>query len=126
MSVHLRYRTNFIQRFTNKGGFVDVPRVAKAFRMSNIQLAQTIGLGYASVSKADGRVTPKTQTRVTEFLEIISRVHDWAGGEAQAMVWYRSQPIPALDGLTPEALVKSGRANAVREYLDHIALGGFA
>ena len=38
------------------------------------------------------------------------RVHDWA------MAWYRSQPIPALDGRTPEALVKSERANAAREY----------
>ena len=27
---------------------------------------------------------------------------------------------------TPEALVKAGRAHAVREYLDHLALGGFA
>ena len=35
-------------------------------------------------------------------------------------------PIPALDGRTPEALVKAGRASAVREYLDHLALGGFA
>lgn len=60
------------------------------------------------------------------MLEIISRVRDWAGGEAQAMAWYRSQPIPALDGRTPEALVKDGRAHAVREYLDHVALGGFA
>ncbi len=64
--------------------------------------------------------------RVTEMLEVISRVRGWAGGEAQAMAWYRSQPIPALDGRTPEALVKAGRAHAVREYLDHLALGGFA
>lgn len=109
-----------------KGGVVDVDRVADAFRMSKGQLAQTAGLGLASVSKADRRVAPKAQTRVTEMLEIISRVRDWAGGEAQAMAWYRSQPIPALDGRTPEALVKSGRAHAVRAYLDHFALGGFA
>ena len=32
-------------------------------------------------------------------------------------------PTPALDGRTPEALVKAGRASAVREYLDHLALG---
>jgi hypothetical protein len=42
------------------------------------------------------------------------------------MAWYRSQPIPALDGRTSEALVKSGQAGAVRDYLDHMALGGFA
>lgn len=118
--------SSFVARFMDKGGVVDVDRVADAFRMSKCQLAQTAGLGIASVSKADRRVAPKAQTRMTEMLEIISRVRDWAGGEAQAMAWYRSQPIPALDGRTPEALVKAGRAHAVREYLDHLALGGFA
>ena len=116
----------FVTGFMTEAGVVDVDRVAHAFRMSKGQLAQTAGLGLASVSKADRRVAPKAQTRVTEILEIISRVRDWAGGEAQAMAWYRSQPIPALDGRTPEALVKAGRAHAVRDYLDHLALGGFA
>ncbi len=116
----------FVTSFMTPAGFVDVDRVADVFRMSKGQLAQTAGLGLASVTKADRRVAPKAQTRVTEMLEIISRVRDWAGGEAQAMAWYRSQPIPALDGRTAEALVKGGGAHAVREYLDHVALGGFA
>ncbi len=118
--------SSFIASFMTEAGFVDVDRVADTFAMSKGQLAETAGLALASVSKADRRVAPKAQTRVREMLEIISRVRDWSGGEAQAMAWYRSQPIPALDGRTPEALVKSGRAHAVREYLDHVALGGFA
>jgi len=116
----------FITGFMDTGGVVDFDRVADAFRMSKTQLALTVGLGLASVSKTDRRTAPKAQTRVTEMLEIINRVRDWAGGEAQAMAWYRSQPIPALDGRTPEALVKAGRAHAVRDYLDYFALGGFA
>jgi uncharacterized protein (DUF2384 family) len=118
--------TGFVMHFMDKGGIVDVERVANAFRMTKGQLAETVGLGAATVSKADRRTAPRTQTRVTEVLEIISRVRDWAGGEAQAMAWYRSQPIPALNGRTPEALVKSGKATDVRDYLDHLALGGFA
>lgn len=117
---------SFVTRFMDTGGLVDVDRVADAFHMSKGQLAETAGLGVATVSKADRRTSPRAQTRVTEMLEIISRIRDWAGGEAQAMAWYRSQPIPALDGRTPEALVKSGKAGAVRDYLDHLALGGFA
>lgn len=116
----------FVAEFMDKSGIVDVERVANAFRMTKGQLAETAGLGVATISKSDRRSAPRTQTRVTEMLEIISRVRDWAGGEAQAMAWYRSQPIPALDGRTPEALVKSGKAGAVRDYLDHLALGGFA
>ncbi len=69
---------------------------------------------------------PKTQTRATEMLEIIGRIADWAGGEKQAMAWYRAEPIAAFGGRTAESLVKDGKASAVRDYLDHVATGGFA
>lgn len=118
--------SSFVINFMDRGGVVDVDRVATAFRMTKGQLAETTGLSTATISKTDRKASPRTQARVTEMLEIISRVREWAGGEAQAMAWYRSQPIPALDRRTPEALVKSGQAGAVRDYLDHIALGGFA
>lgn len=124
--VRLTYDSRYVARFMDKGGVVDIEQVADAFRMAKGQLAETTGLSTATLSKADRRDSPKAQNRVTEMLEIIGRIRDWAGGEAQAMAWYRSQPIPALDGRTSEALVKSGRAGAVRDYLDHLALGGFA
>jgi hypothetical protein len=60
------------------------------------------------------------------MLEIIGRVTEWAGGKDQAMAWYRAEPIPAFGGRTAEFLVKDGKAGAVRDYLDHVALGGFA
>ena len=116
----------FVIHFIDRAGIIDVGRVADAFRMTKGQLAETVGLGAATVSKAERRTAPRTQSRVREMLEIVSRIREWAGGETQAMAWYRSQPIPALDGRTPEALVKAGQAGAVRDYLDHLALGGFA
>ncbi len=115
----------FITRFMDERGVVDwpasltVPDVQGATRSDRRPWRRCSVEGHR-------RAAPKVQTRVTEMLEIISRVRNWAGGEAQAMAWYRSQPIPALDGRTPEALVKAGQASAVREYLDHVALGGFA
>jgi len=118
--------SGFVMDFMDKSGLVDVDRVATAFRMTKKQLAETAGLATATISKTDRKASPRTQTRVIEMLEIISRVRAWAGGEAQAMAWYRAQPIPALDSRTPEALVKAGQAGAVRDYLDHMALGGFA
>lgn len=116
----------FVTHFIDKSGIVDVDQVANTFRMTKNQLAETIGLGVATMSKAERRTAPRTQSRVREMLEILSRIREWAGGETQAMAWYRAQPIPALDGRTPEALVKAGEAGAVRDYLDHLALGGFA
>jgi Protein of unknown function (DUF2384) len=116
----------YLADYFTKAGHVDIARLADLFRMSKAQLAETMGLPLATVIKTDRMKAPKAQGRMTEMLEIIARIKHWAGSETQAMAWYRSQPIPALDGRTAEALVKSGNAAAVRDYLDHMALGGFA
>lgn len=116
----------YLTGYVDAGMGINAGRVAEAYRMSKQQLAETMGLSAATVSKGARQASPKAQARMTEMIEILARVQDWAGSEAQAMAWYRSQPIPALDGRTAEALVKSGQAGAVREYLDVMALGGFA
>ena len=108
------------------GGRLDIDRISEVFNMTKGQLAETAGLARDTLQKTPRRDAPKTQARVTEMLEILSRVEAWAGGRPQAMAWYRAQPIPALDGRTAEALVKSGQATLVRDYLDQVAVGGFA
>jgi hypothetical protein len=110
----------------DRRGRVAIDRVASTFGMSKTQLADTIGLGRETLYKASRANAVKTQTRVREMLEIISRVSDWAGGKDQAMAWYRAQPIAALGGRTAESLVKAGDAAMLRDYLDHLALGNFA
>lgn len=115
-----------VLRFMDRSGSILIDRVADRFGMSKTQLAQTVGLAREALYKATRNRTPKTQRRVREMLEIVGRVTDWAGGEEQAMAWYRAQPIPAFGGRTAEALVKDGKAGAVRDYLDHLAVGGFA
>ena len=115
-----------VGQFFDAKGIVVVERVAKRFGMSKQQLAETIGVAPETVYRATRVAAPKTQTRATEMLEIVGRIADWAGGERQAMAWYRAEPIAAFGGRTAESLVKEGRAAAVRDYLDHIATGGFA
>jgi hypothetical protein len=124
---HKIYRTqNLIVRFLDARGKVVVDRVAKDFGMSKGQLAQTVGLSREALYKETRQKAPKTQARVREMLEIVSRVSDWAGGREQAMAWYRAEPLPAFGDRTAESLVKAGQANSVRDYLDHLAMGGFA
>lgn len=118
--------TGFMTHFIDPKGNVDFDQVVDAYRLTKGQLADTVGLAAATISKAGRRDGPRAQTRVREMLEILERVRDWAGSDTQALAWYRAEPIPALDGRTAEALVKSGEAGAVRDYLDHLALGGFA
>ena len=115
-----------LQRFLDEARGVDLARVADTYRMSRDHLAETLGLPRSTVMKAARSSSAKAQSRATEMVEILHRVREWAGGDAQAMAWYRAQPIPALDGRTAEALVKSGRAAWVRDYLDHLSVGGYA
>lgn len=107
-------------------GAVNVEDIAEVFSMSKAQLAETAGLAREVFQKASRRDGPKAQSRVREMLEIINLVQNWAGGAVQAMAWYRAEPIPAFGGRTAEALVKSGQATAVRNYVDHLATGGYA
>ncbi|MFZ1099840.1 MAG: antitoxin Xre/MbcA/ParS toxin-binding domain-containing protein [Steroidobacteraceae bacterium] len=101
-------------------------KVAEAFGMNKTQLASTLGLSRESLYKAKRAEAEKTQARVRELLEIIVRVLPWAGGQQQAMAWYRAQPIAAFGDRTAESLVKEGKAAAVRDYLDYMAQGNFA
>lgn len=100
--------------------------VAARLGLSKAQLAETVGLSPETLQRAARALAPRTQIRVGEMVEIIRRVVPWTGGEGQALAWYRGEPIPAFGDRTAESLVKEGRAAAVREYLDHVALGGFA
>jgi len=115
-----------VTKYADKGGVIDVGQLASGLYMSMNQLAQTAGLASTTLVKRDRSKAPRAQARLREMLEILDRIDEWAGGETQALSWYRSQPIPALNGRTAEALVQSGQAAAVRSYLDHLALGGFA
>lgn len=118
--------TPFVAALLDPAGVVSADRVAHAFGMTKFQLAETLGLARETLYKSSRARAPKTQARMREMLEIIGRIEEWAGGKFQAMAWYRAQGIPAFGGRTAESLVKSGHAAAMREYLDHVAMGGFA
>lgn len=66
-----------------------------------------------------------TQEAHREAFEIIHRITEWAGGPAEARLWFRSEGLPEFGGRTAEALVNEGRSAEVRDFLDHVALGGF-
>jgi hypothetical protein len=119
-------REPLILAYMDGTGAIAIDQVADSFGMSKGQLAATVGLARESLYRVKRTQATKTQTRMKEMLEIIGRVAQWAGGKEQAMAWYRAQPIAAFGGRTAEALVKDDKAGAVRDYLDHIAVGGFA
>jgi Protein of unknown function (DUF2384) len=119
-------KSEVLQLLRASAGRVNVNRMTEFFGMSKAKLAETVGVRPDTLQRSSRASSPRTQTRLVEMLEIVSRVENWAGGAPQAMAWYRAEPLPEFGGRTAESLVKEGKATAVREYLDHVALGGFA
>jgi hypothetical protein len=113
-------------RYISPDGLVDVDAVTSEFAITKAALAQSLGLAEETLQRFSRVNAPKTQQRLREMLEILTRVEPWAGGMAQAMGWYRGQSIPALGDQTAEALVKADRAGLVRAYLDGFAAGAYA
>jgi Protein of unknown function (DUF2384) len=105
---------------------LDQERLASRFGVSQRDIAETAGLSVSATYRKSRMASAAAQARLAEMSEILTRITAWAGGGRQAMAWYRAEPIPAFGGRTAESLVKSGDATALRDYLDHLALGGFA
>lgn len=118
--------SELLRSLVGKHGRAEVSDVANAFGMSKMQLANSLGLSREALYKEKRAETAKVQTRMREMLEVIVRVMPWAGGQQQAMAWYRAQPIPAFGDRTAESLIKEGKAVVVRDYLNSVAQGNFA
>lgn len=118
--------TAFLEETSGVGGLVAVDRLSGVLHITRAELAVAVGLSRDAVAKSARARRPATQARLRDMVEILNRVRRWAGSPPQAFAWYRSQPLPAFGDQTAEALVKEGRAEAVKRYLDRIAVGGYA
>ncbi len=58
--------------------------------------------------------------------QLIALVRSWTASHAEAVVWFEEQPLPSFGNLTPADLMRQGRADAVRAYIDRIAVGGYS
>jgi hypothetical protein len=100
--------------------------MAELLRTTKEEIAATAGLSRDAVARRARVQARGTQRRLREMVEILSRIEPWAGSPVAAYAWYRAQPLPGFAGRTAEMLVREGHARAVRDYLDEVALGGFA
>ena len=107
-------------------GLVDADKIVAELGMTKAALAQSLGFAEETLQRFSRVTAPKTQHRLRDMLEILTRVAPWAGGMPQALGWYRGQSIPALGDQTAEALVKTDQASLVRNYLDGVAAGSYA
>ena len=118
--------TSFISATAGDQGQIAADRLSDLLHITRGELALSAGLSRYAVTKTARVRTHATQSRLRDMVEILNRVRGWAGSPQQAFAWYRSQPLPSFGDQTAEALVKEGRAEAVKHYLDRIAVGGCA
>ena len=100
--------------------------IAGALRITKSEIASTLGLGRNAFSRVSRVRARKTQTRLREMVEILNRVEAQTGSPLAAYAWFRSEPLPGFGSLTPDQLVREGKAAHVHAYLDRIMAGGYA
>ena len=107
-------------------GIIEPKVLADKFHTTLDEVAVFSGVAPTTLKKTDRVKSASAQAKLQCVVEIISKITPWTGSEQLAMAWYRNEPIPAFGGLTAENLVVQNKANIVRQYIQHLTLGGFA
>lgn len=61
-----------------------------------------------------------------EEADLLKKLEEIAGSRDEAEAYFRDQPVPEAGGKTLQELVRAGRAEAARAYLEHVDRSGFA
>ena len=114
-----------ITNFAEAGQF-EPRKIAAVLRTSAEEIALTVGLGKDALQRRARSGSDKTQRRLRELVEVLNKVEPRFGSELMAYAWYRSEPLPGVDGRTAMQLVQEGNAQQVLEYIDAVDAGVFA
>ena len=110
-----------------KEGLSEVEANVAVARIMAVGGSTTVTASFPADARQSAKPTSASQADAkAEEREILHRIERWAGSPQKARFWYRAEPIPAFGGRTAEALVNEGKAADIRDFLDHIAVGGFA
>ena len=107
----------------SESGFFAPRKIAQTLRTTSEEIARTAGLGKDAVQRKDRVLSPKTQQRLREMIEVINKVEPRFGSSLIAYAWYRSEPLAGFSGQTAMQLVRGGRADEVLEYIDAVDAG---
>ncbi|WP_196159497.1 hypothetical protein [Reinekea sp. G2M2-21] len=116
----------FLESVSDQDGFIQPNLVARYFDKT---VAEILDMSDIPSSAAEDPVIQRSNTnqqRLHTAIAIINQVRPWTKDQFEAYAWYRSEPIPAFGNQTAEAVVKSGKIQALKLYLATISLGGFA
>ena len=109
-----------------EGGVFSPALIATELHTHKYEIAQTLGVPKDALSRVARIKSPKIQTLLRQMLEILARVESQTGSPLIAYAWYRGIPLPGFGGKTADRLVREGKVESVRAYLDAMDDGGYA
>jgi transcriptional regulator with XRE-family HTH domain len=109
-----------------RGDLINPGAFSEQLHITQAELANTIGVTRETISKKARQSSQTVQSRLRDMAEIMNRVAPWTGSTLASYAWYRSQSLPSFGDATAEQLVRDGMGEAVKDYLDRIAAGGYA
>ena len=98
-------------------------KMAEVLRTTSEELARSLGLGKDAIQRKDRIASDRTQRRLRQMAEVLSKVEPRFGSALLAYAWYRSEPLPGFSGQTAMQLVQDNRADDVLTYIDAIDAG---
>ncbi|SES00292.1 antitoxin Xre/MbcA/ParS toxin-binding domain-containing protein [Sphingobium sp. YR768] len=111
--------------YVDHGLFAPI-KIAAAFRTTSEEVARSAGLGRDAVQRKERLRSDKTQRRLREMVEIVTKTSPRFGSALIAYAWYRSEPLAGFSGWTAMQLVQEGRASDVLDYIDAVDAGVYA
>jgi hypothetical protein len=106
-----------------ENGVVDPRKIIALLHTSSGELARTLGLGRDAFLNKDRIASDRTQHRIRQMVEVLSKIEPRFGSAIVAYAWYRSEPIPGFAGQTAMELVQSGRTGDVLAYIVAVNAG---
>ena len=111
-----------VEAYTDQGQF-SPKKIAAILGTTSDELAQSLGLSKDAILREDCIASDRTQRRMREMAEVLTKVEPGFGSALIAYAWYRSQPLPDFSGQTAMQLVHENRAHDVLTYIDAIGAG---
>lgn len=103
---------------------IDPKRLASTLHATVAEVAELAGVHRSSLTR--NPASPEIQRKLGDIATVLSRATEMSGSLEKAIVWFRHQPIPALDHARAADLVAQGRAGTVLKYLDVLEHGAYA
>jgi hypothetical protein len=113
--------------------------LAESFRendqlyLSPRRVSEALGLQIQSLAER-ARVSRNTpvarpqneslQQYLRDVVRVLTAAEDAAGGDRfRALFWFKNEPLPEFEYMTPDALVAAGKSQVVIDYIESIAGG---